>query len=328
MSRKSIALLAGGNSSESVISVKSAESLIKEIDPHKFEHWLIKVKGLEWSCTLHDGRVFHIDKNDFSLNIDGRKILFDCVLMAIHGNPGEDGFLQAYFTLLGIPVTTCNMFVSALTFNKFACKAYLKAFEIHTPKALLIRKNDIIDPSDLSGHLGLPLFIKPNNGGSSFGASKVKQKNDVFEALNKAFKHDNEAIAEEFVDGNEITCGISRLNGKPYFLPPTEVIPKNEFFDYEAKYTDGKSEEITPARLSQEQIEQCQHLSLKIYDLLGCNGVVRIDYILRNGIFHFIEVNTVPGMSAASIVPKQVRTSGISMGQFIELLINDATGRK
>lgn len=326
--RRNVALVAGGNSSESVISVQSAAQMIKNIDSSKYNAWLVTVKGLQWQVRFSDGKMLEIDKNDFSFSVDGTRQFFDVVLMAIHGNPGEDGFLQAYFKLLNIPVTTCDMFVSALTFNKFACKTFLKEFNIKTARAKLFRRNETVDFMQLIQDLNLPVFVKPNNGGSSFGASKVKRLEDLETAISKAFEHDHEIIAEEFIQATEITCGVSILNGIEYLLPPTEIVSKNEFFDYEAKYSEGKAEEITPARLSPAQITEVQQLSLKIYKLLNCNGVVRIDYLLRDRVFYFMEVNSVPGMSASSIVPKQLATYGISFSDFLSLLIEDAIQRK
>lgn len=326
--KRNVALVAGGNSSESVISVQSAAQMLKNIDSSKYNAWLVTVSGLQWKVQCLDGKMVEIDKNDFSFSVDDKKQFFDVVLMAIHGNPGEDGFLQAYFKMLNIPVTTCDMFVSALTFNKFACKTFLKEFDIKTAKAKIYRQSDEIDFKQLVFELGLPVFVKPNNGGSSFGASKVKRVEDFEVAFKKAFEHDHEIIAEEFIQATEVTCGVSILNGVEYLLPPTEIVSKNEFFDYEAKYSEGKSEEITPARLSPAQIAEVQQLSLKIYKLLNCKGVVRIDYLLRDGIFYFMEVNSVPGMSASSIVPKQLATYGISFSDFLGLLIEDAIQRK
>jgi D-alanine-D-alanine ligase len=323
---KTIAVVCGGYSKEEVISLRSAEQIAQVIDKKRFEVFTVLINKSRWVAKLV-GKDVPIDKDDFSFIVNGRKVTFDAVFMAIHGTPGEDGKLQAYFEMLEIPVTTCNVFVSSLTFNKFATKQYLKAYQIPTASAVLIRKSISYQATDIIKNLGLPLFVKPNNGGSSFGVTKVKTPDQLVPAIDKAFDEDNEVIIEEFIQGGEFTCGVFKSASESLVLPITEIVSKNEFFDFEAKYTQGVTDEITPARLSDAETNECQQLSSKIYDLLGCHGVVRIDYLLRNGVFYFMEINTVPGMSRESIVPQQVAAYGLTITDFYSRLIDDALAR-
>lgn len=323
---KTIAVVCGGYSKEEVISLRSAEQIAQVIDKNRFEVFTVLINKSRWVAKLV-GKDVPIDKDDFSFIVNGRKVTFDAVFMAIHGSPGEDGKLQAYFEMLEIPVTTCNVFVSALTFNKFATKQYLTAYQIPTAAAILIRNNMVYNVDEVLDNLGLPLFVKPNNGGSSFGVTKVKTPDQLAPAIEKAFEEDNEVIIEEFIQGGEFTCGVFKSASESLVLPITEIVSKNEFFDFEAKYTRGVTDEITPARLSEDETNECQQLSSKIYDLLACRGVVRIDYLLRNGVFYFMEINTVPGMSKESIVPQQVAAYGLTITDFYSRLIDDALTR-
>lgn len=322
---KTIAVVCGGYSKEEIISLKSAEQIAQIIDRDKFEIFTVFVNKEKWVAMLPSGEV-SIDKNDFSFSVDGKKVCFDAVFMAIHGTPGEDGKLQSYFDILNIPVTTCNVFVSALTFNKYACKLYLKEYGILTAKSLVLSKTDNVNIDSIADQIGFPMFVKPNNGGSSFGISKVKSLNNLPQAIEQAFNEDEQIIIEEFIEGREFTCGVFKSANQSMVLPITEIVSENEFFDFEAKYQ-GKSNEITPADLPANQFEYCQQLTSKIYDVLGCSGVVRIDYLLRNNQFYFMEVNTVPGMSAESIIPQQVKEHGLTVTNFYTLLIEDAIKR-
>ena len=326
--KKNIALLLGGDSAEAVISVKSADRMLRLLDNTLFDVYPIKVTGLSWTYDK-DGQSAEIDKNDFSLAINGRRILFDCVVPMIHGTPGEDGRLQAYFELMRIPYTTCDVFTSSLTFNKHACKTYLNSLGILFPKGKLIRKDDKPDASEICAVLGLPCFIKPNNGGSSFGVTKIKTKEELEPALATAFAEDaEEVLIEEFIEGTEITCGLVKIDGQITVFPITEVVSKKEFFDVEAKYQAGMSDEITPARISESLREDCKTLSTAIYKHLNCRGIVRIDYIIRAGQLYFLEANTVPGMSEASIVPKQIESMGrITIKELFTNLIDEAIER-
>ena len=323
--KKVIAVVSGGYSKEAVISVQSAEMIIEAIDKNRFDTHLVVINSTEWYVKKGETKI-RIDKNNFSFRLSDTEITFDAVFMAIHGAPGEDGKLQSYFEMLHIPVTTCDSFVSALTFNKYACKTFLKDFDVLSAKARLIRKNDEINAADLVAYLGLPMFVKPNNGGSSFGVTKVKSTNQVIPAIEKALQEDTEIILEEYIEGREFTCGVFCSDTENYVLPVTEIVSKSEFFDFDAKYN-GESDEITPARLNPDQTRECQKLTFKIYKFLRCHGVVRIDFLLKNGQFYFIEANTVPGMSKESIVPQQIRAMDMQVGEFFTLVIEDAINR-
>lgn len=322
-----IAIIAGGNSSENVVSLNSAITIETEIDKEKYNPYKILIENENWFCEI-DNRRFLVDKNDFSLIIENKKVKFDCAFIIIHGTPGEDGMLQGYLEMLKIPYTSCDVATSSLTFNKFFTKSYLRNFGVLTPNAILLKKGNPIDSNKIANTTGLPCFIKPNQGGSSFGVTKVTKKDRIKEAIEDAFKEDNEVIIESFIKGREITCGVLKTNEEDYVLPLCEVVSKNEFFDYEAKYTDGKADEIVPAEISKTLTQKCQDLSSDIYDYLNCNGVVRVDFILKETDFFFLEVNTVPGMSAASIVPKMVDANDMSLTEFITFMIEDALERK
>lgn len=322
---KKVAVVAGGYSKEAAISLKSAEQIVASIDKELFDVYTVMITKEKWSVCLENTEII-IDKNDFSFYYKGEKMLFDVVFMAIHGTPGEDGKLQAYFEMIDIPVTTCNSFVSAITFNKYASKLYLKEFSIPTAKSLVFTKNkNTINTEQIARELGFPMFVKPNNGGSSFGASMVKQEVELMQAIEKAFDEDTQIIIEEFIKGREFTCGVFKDSEREYVFPITEIISKNEFFDYQAKY-EGLSNEITPANLSQQQFLECQQLSSIIYDLLNCKGIVRIDYLFRDNTFYFMEINTVPGMSAASLIPQQAKVYGLSLSDLYTLLLKNALG--
>lgn len=323
---KSIAIVCGGYSKESVISLRSAEQIVSVIESDYSAYTVLITKDA-WNAKIGD-KMYPIDRNDFTFNLDGKKISFDAVFMAIHGTPGEDGMLQSYFDMLNIPYTTCSAFVSALTFNKFACKVFLKEYDILTADAILLRRNTPVQVQELENRFGYPMFVKPNNGGSSFGVTKVKTRNDLQPAIDRAFAEDTEVIIEPFIKGGEYTCGVFKTDKESIVFPPTEIVSKNEFFDVEAKYTPGMSEEITPARLPASQIKNCQELTSKIYDLLGCTGVVRIDYLMQSGKFYFMEINTVPGMSRESIIPKQTVVYGLPLKELYIKQINDALSRK
>ncbi len=325
MSIKNVAVVCGGYSKEEVVSIKSANQIVQVIDATKFKVFTVVISKTGWFVKTHNGDL-PIDKNDFSFILNDVKIKIDVVFMAIHGTPGEDGKLQSYFEMLNVPVTTSNSFVSALTFNKYATKAYLKDFGVLSAKSVLLRKADDFSETEILESLGLPVFVKPNSGGSSFGITKVKEVKQLMAAINKAFLEDNEVIIEQFIDGQEFTCGVFVSKNENMVLPITEIVSKTEYFDYDAKYN-GFSDEITPARLPDNQTEECQELSYDIYKLLNCNGAVRIDYLLKDNNFYFIEANTVPGMSAESILPQQVEAYDMSITNFYTLLIEDALNR-
>jgi D-alanine-D-alanine ligase len=323
MSKPNIAIVAGGDSSEIVISVKSGKNIFSAIDTSKFTPWLVQIEGKNWSVMEGDKIIADIDKSDFSFVFNSKKITFDYAYITIHGTPGEDGILQGYFELVKIPYSTCNIHSSSLTFNKWYCNNYLRNFGITMAKSVKIARGEMFDAQKLALEMGLPLFIKPNEGGSSFGVTKVKNVEEIEPAIMKALEESNEALVEEFIDGTEFTCGLVKLRNKEYIFPVTEVLPKNEFFDFEAKYTVGAADEITPARLPEHLFQKCQEISSRIYDLCNCNGIVRVDYILKNGEFHFLEINTTPGMTDTSFIPQQIKAMGFTLTDVLTEIIND-----
>jgi D-alanine-D-alanine ligase len=321
--KKNIAVVYGGDSSEFVVSVRSSENVYNAITEAGFAAWKVQIKGLDWE-VYEDGQIVAaVDKSDFSFVKNGEKIQFDFAYITIHGTPGEDGKLQGYFDLVKIPYSTCGVYSSALTFNKYFCSNYLRNFDITMAKSVRLFKGDKIDADQLIKKLGLPVFVKPNAGGSSFGVTKVKEKAQLQEALELAMTESDDILVEEFIDGKEFTCGLVKIAGDKIVFPVTEVIPQNEFFDYEAKYVAGKTDEITPARISQELTQKVQQLSSKIYDLCNCSGIVRIDYILKDGEFYFLEVNTTPGMTATSFVPQQIAAMDRKLGDVLGMIIED-----
>ena len=327
MSKKpNIAVISGGDSSEYVVSVKSGKNIFNAIDNLKYTPWLIRMRGKEWIVIQSDMKIADIDKSDFSFILNGEKIIFDFAYITIHGTPGEDGILQSYFELLKIPYSTCDVHSSSLTFNKWFCSNYLRNFGIKMAKSIKISKGEKINSAEIVEKLGLPVFVKPNAGGSSFGITKVKTEVEIDEAVKKAWKESNDAILEEFIEGAEFTCGLVKLKNREFVFPVTEVLPKNEFFDYEAKYTPGATEEITPARISEDLFKKCQQLSSKIYDICKCSGICRVDYILKNNEFYFLEVNTTPGMTETSFIPQQISAMGMKLSEIISMIIEEKLG--
>lgn len=320
--KKNIAVVYGGDSSEFVVSVKSSKNVYESIDPAIYNVWKVQMKGLDWEVMENDQVIAAIDKNDFSFFRNNEKIKFDFAYITIHGTPGEDGKLQGYFDMVKVPYSTCGVYSSALTFNKYFCSNYLRNFGVPMAKSIRLFKEDQVDVDQLVDELGLPLFVKPNAGGSSFGVTKVKEKGQLLEALDIALKESEDILVEQFIDGKEFTCGLVKLSGQELIFPVTEVIPQNDFFDYDAKYK-GESDEITPARISEELTLKIQRLSSRIYDLCDCSGIVRMDYILKENQFYFLEVNTTPGMTATSFVPQQVAAMNRTLGEILGLIIED-----
>ncbi len=319
---RKIAVIGGGDSAEIVISKKSRATIVAHLDSAKYEVYPVLMAGNEW-VVEKDEKKYPIDKNDFSTSIEGKKITFDYAYITIHGTPGEDGKLQGYFDLLGIPYSTPSQLVSAITFNKWTCNTLLKQLGIHCADSVLLRKNDTIDITRILDIVKLPCFVKPNDGGSSFGASKVKTPDTLLNAIKLAFEHGKEVIIESMLTGTEVTCGIVKINNELKVLGITEIVSENEFFDFQAKY-EGKSKEITPARISKEE-EEAIHLSVKqIYTQLGIKGVVRIDFMIQEGVPYVIEVNTTPGMSAQSIIPQQTTYSGMTLSELFDGIINNS----
>ena len=316
---KNIAILTGGDSAERVISLKSARVVKDYLPADRYRAFLIDVEGASWRDP-ETGQ--EVDKNDFSLRAGAEKIRFDCVFAALHGSPLENGRMQGYFDMLGIPYTCCNGFVSALTMDKHHTKAFLAPEGIPMAQSALLRKGDRPDYAKLL-EMGLPLFVKPNTQGSSFGVTKVKTPEDLPSAIERVWQYDEEAIVEGFLDGREFSNGVLRVHGQTVALPVTEIIPETEFFDFAAKY-EGKSREVTPADLPEALTVQCQTRSRQLYELLRCQGVVRFDYILVGDCFYFLEANTVPGISPASIVPQQAKAYGWELDAFFALLVEGA----
>jgi D-alanine-D-alanine ligase len=319
-----IAVLAGGDSSEFQISVLSAESVAQNLNKEKYHVYVIQIKGHEWIIKNESSFDLPINKNDFSFNDHGQNIKFDLVFPVIHGTPGENGVLQGYFKMLNLPVIGCDVLTSALTFNKYYCNNYLRNFNI-TPIAdsILIKKGIDYQIDDIIKQVGLPCFVKPDAGGSSFGVSKVKTIEEIPQSLKIAFKESENVIVESFIEGREYSCGIFKIKGKEYTLPVAEIISKNEFFDYQAKYNSEYNREEIPAQISDELSQACQEITSKIYDVLNCKGIVRMDYILKDNAFWFLEVNTIPGMTNESIIPKMIRKAGLTFSEVADLLINE-----
>jgi len=311
--KRTIAIVAGGDSSELPVSLRSAQGIYSFMDKERYNLYIVEMQGLRWEVQLPDGNKAPIDRNDFSFLLNGEKINFDFAYITIHGTPGEDGKLQGYFDLLQIPYSSCNVLVSALTFNKFSCNQYLKGFGVKVSESVMLREGQSITDDAVVEKIGLPCFIKPNLGGSSFGVTKVKAKEQIQPAIKKAFDEAKEVIIEAFMQGTEITCGCYKTKNKEQVFPITEVVTTNEFFDYDAKYN-GQVDEITPARLSEELTKRVQTLTSAIYDILGCSGIIRIDYIITKGDkINLLEINTTPGMTATSFIPQQVRAAGLDI---------------
>ena len=320
--KPNVAVIAGGDSSEFVVSVKSGANVLKAVDTEKYTPWLVEMQKDRWEVFLDGEKISNIDKADFSFQYNNEKITFDFAYITIHGTPGEDGILQSYFELLGIPYSSCGVHSSSLTFNKWFCNNYLQNLGVKMAKSRMFPKGAKIDAQKIVAELGLPIFIKPNAGGSSFGITKVKTVDDVETAIHKAWQESNEALVEEFIDGKEFTCGAVKIKGEKIIFPLTEVLPKNEFFDYEAKYTPGATEEITPARLPENLFKKCQELTSEIYDLCNCDGIIRVDFILKDDEFYFLEVNTTPGMTATSFIPQQIGAMGSTLKEIITQIID------
>jgi D-alanine-D-alanine ligase len=323
--RKNIALLAGGYSGEYAISIQTAATIEKNLDSTLYSVYKIIITRDEWYHD-HNGQKVLVDKNDFSLHLDGNKVAFDCVFIAMHGTPGEDGRIQGYLDMLQIPYTTCNSIVSALTFNKSYCNKVVKSFNVVSiANSVHLIKGESFSMGAILDQLKLPVFVKPNESGSSLGVSKVKKVEELLPAIEKAFKEDNQVLIEEFIEGRELTIGIYKANSYTHALPATEILSKNEFFDYEAKYTPGVTTEVTPAKIDSKLKEQLESKAMYIYRHLNCRGIVRMDFILQrqtNKLF-FLEVNTMPGQSENSIVPQQVQASGRKLMDFYGELVED-----
>ena len=338
--KKHIAIIAGGDSSEHEVSLRSAAGIYSFLDKERYEVHIVRMRGRQWEVKLtpaipEEREIWvPIDKNDFSYTYQGEKRTFDYAYITIHGTPGENGRLQGYLDMMGIPYSCCGVLAAAMTFNKYACNHYLHGFGIRIAPSLLLRKDET-RPTDeeIVAQVGLPCFIKSNVGGSSFGCTKVKTLAQVAPAIERAFEEGDEVICEAFMQGTEITCGVYKTQEKAVAFPITEVVTKNEFFDYDAKYK-GQVDEITPARIPDKVRDAVQALTLRIYDILGCHGIIRVDYILTKSQkspfegdlegrveINLLEVNTTPGMTATSFIPQQVRAAGLNIGEVLSEII-------
>lgn len=331
--KKTIAIVAGGDSSEYDVSLRSAEGIHSFLDKERYEVYIIEIKGMTWEAHLKDGSRSNVDRNDFSFMEGGKRIRPDFAYITIHGTPGENGILQGYFDLIHLPYSTSDVLVEAMTFNKFTLNQYLKGFGVSVSESLIVRKGfeHLVTDEEIIEKIGLPCFVKPNAGGSSFGVTKVKSADQIHEAILKAMRESDEVMVEAFMEGTEISQGCYKTQEKEVVLPATEVVSDNEFFDYNAKYN-GQVREITPARLKEETAERVSLITSMIYDILGCSGIIRVDYIIthttdENGKererINMLEVNTTPGMTATSFIPQQVRAAGMDMKDVLTDIIEN-----
>ena len=321
--KKNIAIIMGGYSSEYKISLTSGNVVYQNLDKVKYNAYRIHIFKDKWVYVDDADQEFAIDKNDFSVTINNTKVTFDCVFNAIHGSPGEDGYMQGYFKLLNLPHTSCGMYQAAVTFNKRDCLSILKPYGILTAESYYLNLGDPVNEEDIITKVGLPCFVKANKAGSSFGITKVHKKEDLQQAINHAFKEDDEIIIESFLDGTEVSVGVITYKGETKVLPITEIVSENDFFDYEAKYL-GKSQEITPARLTKTQEAKVNTVAKKVYEVLRMTGFSRSEFIFKNDEPHLLEMNTIPGLTNASILPQQAQAAGISMPDLFGNAIEEA----
>ena len=313
--KRNIAIVCGGDSSEHDVSLRSAQGLYSWFDKERYNVYIVDVKGQDWHVELPGGVTAKIDRNDFSFIENGKAKLFDYAYITIHGTPGENGILQGYFDLVDIPYSTSGVLVEAMTFDKFVLNQYLRGYGVAVADSLLIRRGyeHLVREDEIEQRIGMPCFVKPATDGSSFGVSKVKNKDQLAPALRKAMLESDEIMVEQYLEGTEITIGCYKTSEKEVLLPITEVVTKNEFFDYDAKYN-GQVDEITPARISEDWARRVREITSHIYDILHCNGIIRIDYIIsKEGKIYMLEVNTTPGMTPTSFIPQQVKAAGLEM---------------
>ncbi len=323
MTRLKIALLAGGDSPEREIALQSAAQIEAALDHTKYDITVVDLHHRDWHYTAPDGRRWQVDKNDFSITVDGVHKVFDYALIIIHGTPGEDGKLQGYLDMMGVPYSSCSMTSSVITFDKITTKRTL-AGRVNLAREIFLRRGEAFDSAKIVADLGMPLFVKPNASGSSFGVTKVHTPEELPAAIDAAFAQDDEILIEECIAGREMGCGMMIAGGKEYIFPITEIVSKKDFFDYEAKYTAGYSDEITPADIAPEVRAELNRMTREAYKVCRCSGVVRVDFIVTPaGKPYLIELNSIPGMSAGSIVPKQAREMGMSLGELYDIIIAD-----
>ena len=331
--KKTVAIVCGGDSSEHDVSLRSAQGLYSFFDKEKYNVYIVDVKGTDWHVDLNDGTTAPIDRNDFSFVLNGRVVLFDYAYITIHGTPGENGLLQGYFDLIRLPYSTSGVLVEAMTFDKFVLNQYLRGYGVSVADSMLIRQGyeEIVSDDEIEQRIGMPCFVKPAADGSSFGVSKVKNKDQLAPAIRKAMMESPEVMVEQYLEGTEISVGCYKTKGKSVVLPATEVVTSNEFFDYDAKYN-GQVQEITPARLSAETTERVRQLTSHIYDILHCNGIIRIDYIIGKGVgsdgketdkISMLEINTTPGMTPTSFIPQQVKAAGLNITDVLTEIVEN-----
>jgi len=322
--KRTIAIVAGGDSSEYHVSLRSAEGLNSFMDKERYDLWTVVIHGTDWHVQLPDGSTAPIDRNDFGFEYAGQHIRFDYAYITIHGTPGENGLLESYFELIRLPYSTCTPLISAMTFNKFVLNQYLRGFGVRVAESLTLKRGSTVTDDDIISRIGLPCFIKPSCGGSSFGTTKVKTREQIQPAIAEALKEADEVMVEAFMEGTEITCGCYKTRKKSVVFPITEVVSEDEFFDYDAKYN-GRVSEITPARIPEETAERVRQLTSAIYDILPCRGIIRIDYIITEGEkLNLLEINTTPGMTATSFIPQQIRAAGLDIKDVLTDIIEDA----
>ncbi|MBQ8464178.1 MAG: D-alanine--D-alanine ligase [Prevotella sp.] len=327
--KRMIAIVCGGDSSEHDVSLRSAQGLYSFFDKDRYDVYIVDVKGTDWQVELPDGTTSRINLNDFSFKENEQNRHFDYAYITIHGTPGENGILQGYLDLVHIPYSTSGVLVEALTFDKFMLNQYLRGYGVKVAESVLVRRGQErqISKKDIIDIVGMPCFVKPANDGSSFGVSKVRKPDQLAAAMRKAMMESDEVMIEQFLDGTEITVGCYKTKQKTVVLPVTEVVTKNEFFDYDAKYN-GQVDEITPARIPDELAKRVQDLTSAIYDILHCNGIIRIDYIITKGedgsdVINMLEINTTPGMTATSFIPQQVRAAGLTMTEVLTDIVEN-----
>ena len=322
--KRIIAIVAGGDSSENPVSLRSAATILEHMDKNRYETYIVEIEGKNWQVHVKDGVTVPVDRNDFSFSLDGTKKTFDYAYITIHGTPGENGVFEGYLRLMRIPFSTCDVLASALTFNKYMLNKALKTFGVNVSESIRIRKGDKVDPDQVASTVGLPCFIKPTDGGSSFGTTKVKTRDQIAKAVEDAFKENGEIMIESFMQGTEVTNGYYKTRKREVRLPVTEVVPESDFFDYDAKYN-GKVSEITPARIPDALRDRIQDMTARIYDMIGCHGIIRNDYIITDGDkINLLEVNTTPGMTATSFIPQQVRAAGMNLTDVFTEIIEDS----
>ena len=323
--KRTIAIVCGGDSSEYNVSLRSAQGLYSFFDKERYNVYIVEIRNQDWHVNLKDGTTTPIDRNDFSFKENGKLVMFDYAYITIHGTPGENGILQGYFELIHLPYSTSGVLVEAMTFDKFVLNQYLRSSGVGVAESLLIRKGyeQLVSDDEIEERIGMPCFVKPAADGSSFGVSKVKNKDQLAPAIRKAMMESDMVMVESYLEGTEITMGCYKTKEKAVFFPPTEVVTKNEFFDYDAKYN-GQVDEITPARISDEMTERVRKITSHIYDILHCNGIIRIDYIIsKEGRISMLEVNTTPGMTATSFIPQQVRAAGLDIKDVLSDIVEN-----